>query len=99
MTVAQPIPLRRRPMAHIAVRDLAVAYAIRGRRQTVLHEVSLDVNRGGFVSLIGASGCGKSTLLKVLAGLIQPSAGTVEIAGLSPQEAVRQRLVGLVFQD
>jgi NitT/TauT family transport system ATP-binding protein len=86
-------------MAHIAVRDLAVAYAIRGRRQTVLHEVSLDVNRGGFVSLIGASGCGKSTLLKVLAGLIQPSAGTVEIAGLSPQEAVRQRLVGLVFQD
>src|SRR5882724_6861538 len=99
MSAAQPIPLRRRPMAHIAVRDLAVAYSIGGRRQTVLHEVSLEVPRGGFVSLIGASGCGKSTLLKVMAGLVRPSAGTVEVAGVSAQEAVRRRLVGLVFQD
>jgi len=86
-------------MAHIAVRDLAVAYSIGGRRQTVLHDVSLEIPRGGFVSLIGASGCGKSTLLKVLAGLVRPSAGAVEVAGMTPQQAVRQRLVGLVFQD
>src|SRR5258708_5378937 len=99
MSAAQPIPLRRRPMAHIAVRDLAVAYSIGGRRQTVLHDVSLEIPRGGFVSLIGASGCGKSTLLKVLAGLVRPSAGAVEVAGMTPQQAVRQRLVGLVFQD
>src|SRR5258707_9837894 len=86
-------------MTHIAVRDLVVAYWIRGGRQTVLHEVSIDIPRGGFVSLIGASGCGKSTLLKVLAGLVRPSGGTVEVAGVSPQEAARKRLVGLVFQD
>jgi NitT/TauT family transport system ATP-binding protein len=86
-------------MAHIAVSDLAVAYAIGGRRQTVLHDVSLEVPRGGFVSLIGPSGCGKSTLLKVMAGLVPPSAGAVEVAGMTPQQAVRQRLVGLIFQD
>jgi NitT/TauT family transport system ATP-binding protein len=86
-------------MAHIALSNLAVAYSIGGRRQTVLHDVSLDVPRGGFVSLIGASGCGKSTLLKVLAGLVRPSGGTVRVAGVTPQEAVRRRLVGLVFQD
>ena len=58
-------------MAHIAVRDLVVAYTIRGRRQTVLHEVSLDIPRGGFVSLIGvvvgtsASAPGVPTALSV----------------------------------
>jgi len=88
-----------RAAAHLGTRDLAIAYTVRGRRQMVLQGVGLDIARGAFVSLIGASGCGKSTLLKVFAGLIQPTAGTVEVAGVSPQEAVRKRLVGLVFQD
>ena len=85
--------------SHLGARDLAIAYTVHGRRQTVLQDVGLDIARGAFVSLIGASGCGKSTLLKVFAGLIQPTAGTVAVAGVSPQEAVRKRLVGLVFQD
>ncbi len=88
-----------RAAAHLGTRDLAIAYTVRGRRQMVLQGVGLDIARGAFVSLIGASGCGKSTLLKVFAGLIQPTAGTVEVAGVSPQEAVRAaemlELVGL----
>src|SRR5260370_36663720 len=90
MSAAQPIPLRRRQMAHIAVRDLAVAYSIGSRQQTVLHDVSLEVPRGGFVSLIGPSGCGKSTLLKVMAGLVRPSAGVVGVAGMRPGQAARR---------
>ena len=43
--------------------------------------VSLEVARGSFVSLLGPSGCGKSTLLRVLAGLIEPTAGTASIDG------------------
>ncbi len=51
------------------------------------------------MSLIGPSGCGKSTLLKVIAGLLRPTDGEVSVAGLAPQEAARQRMIGLVFQD
>jgi NitT/TauT family transport system ATP-binding protein len=65
----------------------------------VLHDINLSVPKGSFVSLIGPSGCGKSTLLKVMAGLIAPSAGTVSVAGIAPQEAARRRMIGLVFQD
>jgi NitT/TauT family transport system ATP-binding protein len=57
------------------------------------------VPKGGFVSLIGPSGCGKSTLLKVMAGLITPSEGEMRVAGVSPQEAVKAHLIGLVFQE
>ncbi|MET3578242.1 NitT/TauT family transport system ATP-binding protein [Mesorhizobium robiniae] len=68
-------------------------------RQQVLQNIDLSVPEGSFVSLIGPSGCGKSTLLKVLAGLANPTSGSVSIAGLSPVEAARKRMIGLVFQD
>lgn len=50
---------------------------------TALTNVSLDVATGDFVSIVGPSGCGKSTLLKVLAGLLDPTAGTATIQGTS----------------
>ncbi|MGI8536498.1 MAG: ABC transporter ATP-binding protein [Mycobacteriales bacterium] len=52
-----------------------------GDGPTVLDDVSLDVGEGEFVCLLGASGCGKSTLLNLVAGLDQPSAGTVHVLG------------------
>jgi NitT/TauT family transport system ATP-binding protein len=85
--------------AHISARGIAVDFDHAGRRQRVLQDVNLTVPKGSFVSLIGPSGCGKSTLLKVLAGLIQPSTGSVSVAGLEPQQAAKRRIIGLVFQD
>jgi NitT/TauT family transport system ATP-binding protein len=85
--------------AHIAATNVAVDFVVAGRRQRVLHDVNLAVPKGSFVSLIGPSGCGKSTLLKVMAGLIEPSQGDIRVAGVKPQEAVKSRLIGLVFQD
>jgi NitT/TauT family transport system ATP-binding protein len=52
-----------------------------GRGPVVLDDVSLDVSEGEFICLIGASGCGKSTLLSVLAGLEQPTGGSLSVAG------------------
>ncbi len=52
-----------------------------GQGPTVLDDVSLQVAQGEFLCLLGASGCGKSTLLNLIAGLDQPSAGTVELPG------------------
>ena len=62
-----------------------------GQGPTVLDDVSLDVAQGEFLCLLGASGCGKSTLLNLIAGLDQPSSGSVELphgrAALMFQEA------------
>ncbi len=52
-----------------------------GDGPTVLDDVSLDVRAGEFLCLLGASGCGKSTLLNLVAGLDEPTAGTVELPG------------------
>jgi NitT/TauT family transport system ATP-binding protein len=84
---------------HIVTRGVAVDFVHDGLRQRVLTDIDLAIPKGSFVSLIGASGCGKSTLLKVLAGLLRPTHGDVTVAGLAPQQAARQRMIGLVFQD
>jgi len=85
--------------AHIAARGVAVDFTVEGRRQRVLNDINVAVPKGSFVSLIGPSGCGKSTLLKVMAGLVAPTEGEVTVAGMTPQQAVKARLIGLVFQD
>jgi ABC-type nitrate/sulfonate/bicarbonate transport system ATPase subunit len=63
----------------VAVRGLAHSFG----GVEVLRDVDLDVAVGEFVAVLGPSGCGKSTLLKVLAGLVVPSAGRVEVDGAS----------------
>ena len=89
----------------IQVSNLAVGY---GRRQ-VLHNISLDIQEGQFVGIIGPNGHGKSTLLKVLSGLINTTSGQVFMGGISIDELtahqrVQQGLVqipqgDLVFPD
>ncbi|MEZ5343445.1 MAG: ABC transporter ATP-binding protein [Acidimicrobiales bacterium] len=57
---------------------------------TAIDNVSLDISRGEFVTIVGPSGCGKSTLLKIASGLLEPTEGTVDVD--------RDR-IGYVFQD
>jgi len=82
----------------IEARGLTVDFSVRGACIRVLHEVDVTIQKGSFTSIIGPSGCGKTTLLNVFAGLVAPSDGQVSVAGVPPQEAVRQRRVGMVFQ-
>ncbi|MFM1762050.1 MAG: hypothetical protein RL478_1660 [Actinomycetota bacterium] len=68
--------------------------------RTILDSASLSVARGEIVSLVGPSGSGKTTLLRVIAGLEQPSQGTVVIDNkLMTGIPTHKRDVGLVFQD
>jgi sulfonate transport system ATP-binding protein len=62
----------------------------------VLDGVDLHAPGGQFLAIVGRSGCGKSTLLRLIAGLDEPSAGTVEIAGRSEG---RGRLARVMFQE
>ncbi|WP_058486533.1 ABC transporter ATP-binding protein [Defluviitalea phaphyphila] len=69
------------------------------QKVTALTSVSLDINKGEFVSLLGPSGCGKTTLLRIIADLLQPTSGSVEIGGETPKEARLKKKYGIVFQS
>ncbi len=69
----------------------------RAQRYTAVRDVSLDVGAGEFVSVVGPTGCGKSTLLNVAAGLLDPSAGTVQVFG-EPLAGINRR-AGYMFQS
>jgi spermidine/putrescine transport system ATP-binding protein len=64
-----------------------------------LHEVSLDIRRGEFFSLLGPSGCGKTTLLRMIGGFELPTAGTIRINGTDVTNLPpNKRPVNMVFQ-
>ncbi|MBC8749161.1 multiple sugar transport system ATP-binding protein [Paraburkholderia sp. WC7.3g] len=82
--------------ANVAVRNLT----IRLGSNTVIESLDLDVLAGEFVVLLGPSGCGKSTLLHSIAGLIDASDGSIEIAGEDMTWAdPKDRRIALVFQS
>ena len=63
-----------------------------------LQDIDLEIGTREFISLIGPSGCGKSTLLRIVADLIQPSSGAVEVNGKPAHQARLDRDYGMVFQ-
>src|SRR4029079_18468262 len=65
---------------------------------TALQDISVEVGRGEFVSLIGPSGCGKSTLLRIVGDIIEPTEGDVTVNGKSARRARLDRDYGIVFQ-
>jgi spermidine/putrescine transport system ATP-binding protein len=66
---------------------------------TAVDDLSLDVARGSFFSILGPSGCGKTTLLRMVAGFMSPDAGDIRIGGNSMRAVPpNQRPVNMVFQ-
>ena len=80
----------------LRIEQLNVAFG----KTEVLHEISLDIADGEFVSLLGASGCGKSTLLKSIAGLLEARTGKIQIDGREMNGVLpEKRGTVIVFQD
>jgi NitT/TauT family transport system ATP-binding protein len=93
------------------VKNISKRFAFQGKSSTrssagedqprkyldVLNQVSFQVSKGEFVSIVGPSGCGKSTLLRVIAALERPTTGEVLIDGMRADEPGTNR--GFIFQD
>lgn len=82
----------------IAARNLDLTFETNDGPVHALKDVSLEINKGDFVSFIGPSGCGKTTFLRCIAGLETPTAGDITVNGMTPDEARRARAYGYVFQ-
>jgi len=81
----------------IALRAVTKRYrTARGGDLQALSEIDLSIDAGEFVSIVGPSGCGKSTLLMLVAGLIPPSTGAIEIDARAVKGAVGN--IAIVFQ-
>ena len=83
----------------IRARNIGVRFFTEQRDVTALQGLDIDVASGEFVTLLGPSGCGKSTFLRVVADLIAPSRGRIDVLSTTPQAARQHRDIGFVFQD
>lgn len=86
-----PIP------AKLEVRGLSKSFALQGGSISVLEEINLQLFAREFVCLVGSSGCGKSTLLNIVAGLVNPTSGSVFVDGRIVTGPGSDR--GMVFQN
>jgi nitrate/nitrite transport system ATP-binding protein len=84
-------------MAFIDVLSISKAFTTDRAARWVLEDVTLSVDQGEFVSIVGFMGCGKSTLLSIMAGLMPPDAGEVRLGG-EPVRGVRPK-TAIVFQN
>jgi NitT/TauT family transport system ATP-binding protein len=81
----------------LAVDDLSFVVGGAGKELQILQNISLQVRKREFVSIVGASGCGKTTLLRLMAGLLLPTKGRVTFNGQAVTEPHQQ--LAVVFQD
>ncbi len=83
----------------IEIDNVSVTFGQGQNQVRAIDRISLDVRDGEFLTLIGHSGCGKSTLLRVIADIIKPTEGRVQVLGALPEKARRARQFSMVFQQ
>ncbi|MDO5311670.1 MAG: ABC transporter ATP-binding protein [Clostridia bacterium] len=83
----------------VEIKNLSMEYFDKEKNpRRVLDNVSLNIRKGEFISLLGPSGCGKTTLLRIIADLQKPTGGSVRLAGQNTKEARLSHKYGMVFQ-
>lgn len=93
----EPDYLRMPSLPFVELKHVSKGYGSGSQRREVLKDLSLDIARGEFVAIVGYSGSGKTTLMSLLAGLIRPDSGSVQMDGIEITCPSPQR--GLVFQN
>ncbi len=84
-------------MILLEVRNVSKGFGSRGHRTEVLEDISLEVEQGEFLAIIGYSGAGKTTLMSLLAGLVQPDSGSIKLSGKPMEGPGPDR--GIVFKN
>jgi NitT/TauT family transport system ATP-binding protein len=84
-------------MSSIAARHVSMAFETRNGDVQALDRVTVEVPDAHFACIVGASGCGKSTLLNIMAGLMRPTGGTIEVGERPVEGPGADR--GMVFQS
>ncbi|AGI47921.1 ABC-type nitrate/sulfonate/bicarbonate transport system, ATPase component [Thermoplasmatales archaeon BRNA1] len=79
------------------IEGLTVIYRNKDKDTLAVDNLDLDIKKGELISIVGPSGCGKSTILRCIAGLLQPTKGTITMGGKPCTTAGSDR--GMVFQD
>ena len=91
--------LLREETPEIEINHVSMYYKTGQTEVLALKDVTVDIQKGEFISLLGPSGCGKTTLLRIMADLLQPTNGTIKIAGSTAKEARLAQKYGIVFQN
>ncbi len=86
----------------IALEGVTKIFKTKNGPITAVKDVTFDVHKGDFISLVGPSGCGKSTVIRLIDGIIDPTEGTITVDGTAytkepPQEVLNK--IGFVFQN
>ena len=84
-------------MSLLQVKNVSKGFGPKLRRTEVLEDITLEIERGEFVAIVGYSGAGKTTLMSLLAGLIKPDSGSIELGGREMRGPGPDR--GIVFQN
>jgi energy-coupling factor transport system ATP-binding protein len=87
----------------VRVDGVSVAYPVPGGRVQALSDITMEVRRGEWLTIIGHNGSGKSTLAKLFNGIVLPGRGQVTVNGLNTRDDEQRKrirqVVGMVFQD
>lgn len=86
-------------VSEIVLDNISMKYETASSDVLAVQQVSMKIAKGEFISLLGPSGCGKTTLLRLMADLLQPSSGSVTVAGGTAKEARLAQKYGIVFQS
>jgi putative ABC transport system ATP-binding protein len=102
----QPVAVTGPGQVAVVCRDLVKEFGSGDTKTVALQKVNVEVSTGEMTLLVGPSGCGKTTLISIVAGLLEPTAGEVEVLGssltrLSGRDRVefRAKNIGFIFQQ
>lgn len=81
-------------MKYLSFKNVDFHYFTKDGEFEAIKDLSFDINKGEFISIVGPSGCGKTTILSLIAGLLEPTRGEILLEG----ESVKKANIGYMFQ-